>query len=393
MRIRLPVLGLALLLPVLAACATTEPLPDQRPGAEPALHTDEAGLWLQMERIEDSYATSGVRLKDPSLEDYIRGVVCRASADYCADLRIYILQQPYFNAAMWPNGVMEVWTGLLLRADNEAQLAFVLGHEMGHYIRRHSLQRMMEFRNQGNLLAIVNVALAGAGLGSAGYLTSAYVLANLMAFSRDMEREADAIGVRSSIEAGYDPGEGAALWRLVKAEGEALDREQPSIFTATHPGIDERIATIEASAAERGIADSELDLGRDRYQEAIRDHRAGWLRAELRKHQYAGSQIVLDHLLTGDPNSGELHFYQGELYRLSEEDGYEEKAIAAYLEAIQLGGAPPAVHRELGLLHWDNEQFEEARQSLEAYLTADPQAEDRLMIESYIIQLNEQVST
>jgi uncharacterized protein HemY len=51
------------------------------------------------------------------------------------------------------------------------------------------------------------------------------------------------------------------------------------------------------------------------------------------------------------------------------------------------------VHRELGLLYWDNEQFEEARQSLEAYLTADPQADDRLMIESYIIQLNEQVST
>jgi predicted Zn-dependent protease len=393
MRIGLPVLGLVLLLPVLAACTTTQPLPDQRPGAEPALHTEEAGLWLQMERIEDTYASSGVRLKDPALEGYVREVVCRLSAEYCTDLRIYILQQPYFNARMWPNGVMEVWIGLLLRADNEAQLAFVLGHEMGHYIRRHSLQRMMEVRNQGNLLAIVNVALAGAGLGSAGYLTSAYVAANLMAFSRDNEREADAIGVRSSIEAGYDPREGAALWRLVKAEGEALDREQPSIFNATHPGLDERIANIEAGAAETGAADSELDLGRERYREATRDHRAGWLRAELRKHQFAGSQIVLDHLLAGDPNSGEVHFYQGELYRLTEEDGYDETAIAAYHKAIQLGGAPPAVHRELGLLYWDNEQFEEARQSLEAYLAADPQADDRLMIESYIIQLNEQVST
>jgi predicted Zn-dependent protease len=386
-------LGLVFLLPVLAACTTTEPLSDQRPGAAPALHTEEAGLWLQMERIENTYASSALRLKDPALEGYIKEVVCRLSEEYCADLRIYVLQQAYFNAAMWPNGMVAVWTGLLLRADNEAQLAFVLGHEMGHYIRRHSLQRMKEIRQQGNLLAIVNVALAGAGLGSAGYLTSAYVVANLMAFSRENEREADAIGVRSSIEAGYDPREGAALWRLVKAEGEALDREQPSIFTATHPGIDERIANIEARAAEVGVTDSELDLGRERYLAATRDHRTDWLRAELRKHEYAGSQVVLDQLLVGDPSSGELHFYQGEIYRLAEEEGYSEKAIAVYRKAIGLGDAPPAAHRELGLLYWDNEQLEEARQALEAYLAADPQAADRLMIESYILQLSEQVST
>jgi predicted Zn-dependent protease len=388
-----PIFRFAFLLPVLAACATTQPLPDQRPGAAPALHTEEAGLWLQMDRIEENYASSSLRLKAPALEGYVREVVCRLSSDYCADLRIYILQQPYLNAAMWPNGVMEVWTGLLLRADNEAQLAYVLGHEMGHYIRRHSLQRMIEARNQGNLLAVINVALAGAGLGSAGYLTYSYVMANIMAFSRDQEREADAFGVRSSIEAGYDPREGAALWRHVKAEGEALKREQPSIFTATHPGLEERIANIEASAAEGGVADGGFDRERTRYQDMIRDYRAGWLRAELRKHQYAGSQIVLDSLLAGDQYSGELLFYQGELYRLADEDGDDEKAIAAYRKAIQLGRAPPDVHRELGLLYWDKARLVEARDSLKSYLAADPQANDRLMIEFYILQLNAQVSS
>lgn len=346
-----------------------------------------------MERIEGVYGSSAARLKDPALEGYVKDVVCRLSAAYCDDLRVYVLQQPYFNAAMWPNGMVAVWTGLLLRADNEAQLAFVLGHEMGHYIRRHSLQRMMEIRQQGDLLAFVNLALAGAGLGMAGNLTSAYVIANLMAFNRDQEREADGIGVKFTMKAGYDPREGAELWRLVKAEEEALEREQPSIFGATHPGIDERIATIETRATEVGVADSEPNHERERYQSAIGNHRADWLRAELRKREFAGSQIVLEQLLAGNPNSGELHFFQGELYRLAEEEGYREQAIAAYRKAIGLAGAPPAVHRELGLLYWDEGQDEEAGQALEAYLAADPKATDRLMIESYILQLNKQVSS
>ena len=137
----------------------------------------------------------------------------------------------------------------------------------------------------------------------------------------------------------------------------------------------------------------ELERGRERYQNAIRGHRTDWLRAELRKRELAGSQVLLDQLLDSEPTSGELHFFQGELHCLAEEEGHDEKAIASYLKAIELGGAPPAVHRELGLIYWDKGQIEDAREALEAYLTADPQATDRLMIESYILQLNEQVST
>ena len=382
-----------LLLPGLAACTVTQPLSDQQPGAKPALHTDEAGLFLEMEQIEDAFATSALRLKDPELEGYVKDVVCRISASYCDDLKVFILQKPYFNATMWPNGMMAVWSGLLLRADNEAQLAFVLGHEIGHYIRRHSLRRMMEIRQQGNLLVFVNVALAGAGLGSATYLTSAFVQANIMSFTRDQEREADAIGVRTATEAGYDPREGATLWRLVASENLALGTEKFSLFVATHPGTDERIANIEAGAANSGAVDGELERGRERYQAAIGQYRADWLRAELRKREFEGSQVVLDNLLAEEPNSAELHYYHGELYRLGEKEGYREKAMASYQRAIQLGQAPPEVHRELGLLLWDEGRTAEAKKAFESYLNADPGADDKQMIESYILELNGQVSS
>ena len=55
-----------------------------------------------------------------------------------------LVRTPYFNASMAPNGMMQVWSGLLLRVDNEAQLAAVLGHEIGHYLARHSVERLRD---------------------------------------------------------------------------------------------------------------------------------------------------------------------------------------------------------------------------------------------------------
>lgn len=377
----------------LSACATGSSIEDQPVGAAPAIHTDEAGLWVEMERIERSYATSALRLKDPELENYVKSVLCRLSESYCADLRVYILEQPYFNAAMWPNGMMAVWTGLLLRAENEAQLAFVLGHEMGHYIRRHTLQRMVEIRNQGDILAFVNLGLAVAGLGSAGYLTTAAVVANLMSFSRENEREADEFGVQFALDAGYDPGEGVALWQLIKAEEEALERDEPSIFFATHPAIDERIANIEKHITSAGDEDAKLEQERARYQEVMQRFRADWLRAELRKGEYKGSRLLIERLLASQLNSAELHFFKGELYRLEEEVGFQANAIASYKKAIELGEPPPETYRELALLYWDGNQFLESQEAFFQYLVASPEASDRLMIEYYILELDKRAAS
>ena len=60
------------------------------------------------------------------------------------------MNRPAFNASIAANGYMEVWSGLLLRVDDEAQLAFVLGHEIGHYRERHSVALMRTLRGRAN---------------------------------------------------------------------------------------------------------------------------------------------------------------------------------------------------------------------------------------------------
>src|SRR6476469_2503124 len=117
---------------------------------------------------------------------------------------------------------MKEWTGLLLRVENEAQLAAVLGHEIGHYLARHSIERLRQARS--NMAAAQIMGLFGV-VGLVGQLG---VAASMMAYSRDNESEADRIGLLLMHKAGYATAEPAA-----RAEGTARRRREESAFR--HP--------------------------------------------------------------------------------------------------------------------------------------------------------------
>ncbi len=154
------------------SCATPRGTPgamdDIRPSQRPGVSSDEAGLWMYMDRIESRLKTSGRLVTDPALNAYVRQIVCRLDPVHCADIRIYIVDTPHFNASMAPNGCMQVWTGLMIRAENEAQLAYVLGHEMAHYLRRHTLQQWRTVRDTSSALAFFSLAAAAAGVAHRG---------------------------------------------------------------------------------------------------------------------------------------------------------------------------------------------------------------------------------
>jgi beta-barrel assembly-enhancing protease len=108
---------------------------------------DERSLWMQMAEVEGKMKESDFLIKDPKLNAYIRSILCRSvGQERCASSRVYLLRTPHFNAAMAPNGMMMVWSGLLLRAQNEAELASVLAHEFSHFEHRHSLQSLRNIR-------------------------------------------------------------------------------------------------------------------------------------------------------------------------------------------------------------------------------------------------------
>ena len=395
--------ALLILLVVTGACATPRGAPgamaDAKPGERPALDTDEAGLWMQMDRLEQQIKSSGHLVRDPELNAYLRDVVCRLAGPHCPGIRVYLLRNPLFNASMAPNGMMQVYTGLLLRMDNEAQLVYVLGHEVGHFVRRHSLQIWRDVRAKAAFLSVfqVMVSAAGAGAGAGGIGGAAQLgnaanvvagmatLGSVYAFSRDSEREADELGFELMLNASYDPREAPKTWSRLLKERDAAKESTPVIFFATHPPTAERMATLTEMGQK---AEGRLrEVRREELLAQTLRHRATWLGDEMRRRQFASAQVLLDHLLEEGVRPGELHFFQGELYRLRGDKDDAPRAITAYRRALEFADTPPESHRNLALVLLRTGDRTAARLAFQQYLEVQPAASDAEMIRDQLRSL------
>jgi tetratricopeptide (TPR) repeat protein len=358
--------------------------------SRPLASTDEGGLWGMSDRAETTARSSGQLETDPALNEYVRDVACRVADGFCGDIRLYVMNRPYFNAQMAPNGYMEVWSGLLLRVEDEAQLAFVLGHEIGHYEERHSVEMQRTLRARANVATVFSIITAGAGVGLIGDIVYLGTIASVFGFSRENETEADGIGFRHATATGYDPNAGHALWTNLIAEAQASDnpdvrREEAraSIFR-THPLSADRVEllTQEARGAPAGEA------GRERYRAAIRPFLDEWLRDDLRRRDYGQTNNILDRLAAHGEDLGVVEYYRGEINRIRRGEGDRDRAIAHYTSAIAQPDAPAAAWRELGEYASRDGRTSEAAAYFTTYLERAPQAGDRAFVESKIAQLS-----
>ncbi len=360
---------------------------DAKPGDRPVANTDEAELWYIIDRQEEYLKTSPLLVRDPELNNYVRGVACKVANDYCKDLRIYILDVPFFNASMAPNGVMIIWTGALLRMQNESDLALIMGHEFGHYKKRHSIQQWRKLKKSSAFLGTFGILTAGAGLGMAGMVANLAGGATMAKFSRDKEREADQIGMNIIGSQQYDPQSSVRLWEAMLREENARDYGKPFPVFASHPQTKERVEDVRAAAA--AISNPGKELGRDAYRDATHPFLQQWLQNELTRRMYNTSvQVIGDLRKTADlTDAGMYTFFLGEAYRQRNKNDDRVQAAKLYAQAITEPGAPAMAWREQGLALRDAKQFKEASKNLQEYLAREPKAQDRGFIEGYLKQM------
>lgn len=363
---------------------------DLAPSHKPDAKSDEAGIWLQVEKIERWVKTAGNRMRLAPLNAYIEKVTCRVGGIYCKDIRVYTMRAPGFNAAMYPNGMMHIRSGLLLRVENEAQLAAVIAHEAGHYLRQHGLQRLRDIREKTNSLLFFQIALAGAGVPVVGDIAMLATLAGLSAFSRNMEREADGYGLLLLSRAGYDPGEAWKVWQyLVKEKKADKDAETPSFFVASHPQSKERLDTLRDLAAKMQTPRT-ADKGRERLAKVVLPIRAGLIRDELHLRNFGPFEFLMDGLIERGDNLAELYFFKGEMHRLRNKKDDAQKSLEFYAKARKAEGTPPPeIHRSMGLVHQKLGHGKDARAAFRAYLADNPDAGDRAMIKHLIGKLGQ----
>ena len=169
------------------------------------------------------------------------------------------------NAFAAPGGYLFVYSGLLLMAENEAELAGVLAHEIGHVVGRHSANQLatrygMEF--------LFRLAL-GTEPDEMAAMTSDWLGTGAAArFSRDDEREADDYGFRYLLSAGYDP-EGLLTFFEKIGEFEARPGSDLDALMASHPATDERIERLRQKIAQAGDPGGRLEAERYRQRTSV----------------------------------------------------------------------------------------------------------------------------
>ena len=352
-----------------------------------AVDQDEKGLWQQMERVEEEVSGSNLLIKDPALTRYLGTLIGNVGGPAAKDMRIYLARIPEFNAVMFPTGFAVVFSGLLLRMRNEAQLAGVIAHESAHFLRKHQLRQWRDMRRKTDIFSFVAMGAGVAG-GAAGVYAGDLVrlaqfgtLLSLLKYNRTLEAEADAMGVRLLAEADYDPMGMSETWQQLIAE---LDlsakyrrkrRDRDFSLFSTHPAPESRMADLKISAAEAKQPGRRYDDYRDRYLWALASIRPTLLDDQVKLNDPGASQYVVN-TLAKDGWNGLLRFHEGEIWRLRNRNGDDVRAAQGYAASILYPDAPADAWRWHGIMLMKQGRAVEARAALARYLRMAPNAPD-----------------
>jgi predicted Zn-dependent protease len=363
------------------------------PGFTPS-DLDEKGLWQEMERVEEEIGDSNLLIDDPKLTTYLKDVIGTVGGPAAKDFRIYLLRIPDFNAMMFPTGFAVVFSGLLLRMRSEAQLAGVIAHECGHFLRRHEIRSWRDQKRKTDVFAVGEM-LAGIGGAGAGLYLGDYVqlaqlgtILSLFRYSRAMDAEADAMGARLIAEAGYDPMEMSNIWQQLIGEEQASasyrgkHRTKGSMFD-THPSDDARMADLKADALELKVHGKAYDNHRERYLATIGSIREKLLDDQVRLNDPGASEYLIQ-TLAEDGWNGLLRFYEGEVWRLRNRKGDDVRASQSYAAAIVYPDVPPDAWRWHGISLLKQGRSVEAKAALSKYLALKPGAPDAAWVRQVI---------
>lgn len=343
---------------------------------------DERGIWMEVDEAERALATSPYVLRDAALTGFVRDVLCRTvGEDRCGSVRVYVVRDASFNASMSPNGMMIVHSGLLARLHSEAELATVLGHEFGHFERRHSLQGFRARRGAGDAMAWIS--LLGAVSNTPVASTNNSIAIGYYRFHREEEVEADLLGVQF-IRASRYRLRASIVWARLVAEQDALRQERglrkvrrytPSLLD-THPTELQRMDYFSKLEAEGDSGEEDADS----YRVATSRVLPQLFDSLIKGNDFAGADYVLRARGDAMGWDGPLLCLRGELYRQRANPRDLVTARDLFQQSVGLADAPPESWRGLGLTSLRLGDAEAGKTALQEYLRRAPDAADAAAI-------------
>jgi len=284
-RVQSQLLTLAVAATLLTACATTTVTNPVTGRAERTVMDVPTEIAEGRKAHQQVLAEYGV-VDDARLQAYVNDLGQKlASHSHRSELKwtFTVLDSPEINAFALPGGYVYVTRGIMAYMDSEADLAGVIGHEIGHVTARHGAQRATRQQAAGlGVLAatVLGAVVEAAGVGGATDLASqvsqAAAAGYIASYSRDQESEADRLGAEYLARSRYDPSNMVDVIGVLKdqerfaadvARAEGRSASSGANWLSSHPSSDQRLHDIRRIAA--GYKGDYGDDGHTRYQQAI----------------------------------------------------------------------------------------------------------------------------
>ena len=215
------------------------------------------GNWYSPQReveLGREYSTdveSDVKLlKDPMICEYVNrlGQTLVQNSDAKLPFTIKVVDSDEVNAFSLPGGYLYVNVGVILAAENEAELAAVMAHEISHVAAHHAVREMTR-SDLFNLASMGLIMVGGPAGGALQQVTSIAFPMGLMKFSRGFEAEADYLGLQYLYASGYDPQAFVSMLERISTQDRKKHHKFSGLF-AMHPEISDRIKKISAEISE-----------------------------------------------------------------------------------------------------------------------------------------------
>jgi predicted Zn-dependent protease len=320
---------------------------------------------------------------------------------------VRILSQVDMNAFAFSNGVVYLHTAILSRMENEAQLATLLGHEFAHVMGRDVLRQHRDLKNKTAFMSGATIALSaapmvgGIDVGSfANLLFQLSMVSSIYGFSRELESEADRVGLEYMLQAGYDANEAPKLFEIMIAyqdelEEQGIERDSEPFFFSSHPKMKGRIKSYgkllrdpgQSTAADHSGVRNE-ETFRDRV-EAVSVHQA---QLELDAGRYRSAEITVRRALQRNRDNALAWAVLGEALQSQHPANWSAGAIDAYRQSLAGTDENPRAHRALGMAFYkrwsgDSRQADDATNALlhfNRFVELSPDAPDRGYVDAYM---------
>jgi hypothetical protein len=369
---------------ILLLATALMPFPCRSEEPEETVHVE--SIMAQSIELEKKYLAGDMLVSDSAVLAYVSAITQRlVLPEDRKDIRltVHIIKDQSFNAFATPHGAIYLCSGILGRMENESELAAIIGHEMTHIINDHALIELAQVKRKAHTSTVAGIALDFFIGGFSNIIVSTVFKTAVTGYSRELERQADSMGLVRMRAAGYPPLAFRNMFLKLKAFILEENIKEPFFFS-THPRVEERINNYYTINGNDTVRAGKGDY---RQKEFIMNMRPVIMRAaqiDFARGHYSAAKRVAEACRVCDSCATDALVLLGDIARFERDSGSVKAAEEWYEKALSCDQNYRPALRKMGVHLYTYGEKTRARGYLEQYISLTGQANDRDLIETYI---------